>query len=154
MELVELQIVSWCFIMYLHFLAHDVLCLDYSCLGEIHWFVYVSCFTLWGFFLDSSQAHVETRILGPLLIVLVDWAWFTTAQWGWLQTKLCASHIKLLKTKMWFLPGRTVVGSRAYCCGIPGHTRPIRTQNADSLNYMIFLHAYYVIEFCPFPLPL
>ena len=42
----------------------------------------------------------------------------------------------------------------AYCRGIPGRTRLVRTQNADSLNYMIFLHAYQAIEFCLFPLPL
>ena len=31
------KIVSRCFIKYLHFfLAHDILCLDYSCEGEMH----------------------------------------------------------------------------------------------------------------------
>ena len=30
----------------------------------------------------------------------------------------------------------------------------LRTQNASSLNYMIFFHVYYAIELCPFPLPL
>ena len=49
------------------------------------------------------------------------------------------------------IPRRTVVGSWAYCRGIPGHTRPIRTQNAGSLKYMIFFYVYYAIEFCPFP---
>ena len=43
---------------------------------------------------------------------------------------------------------------RAYYHGILGRTRPVRTQNANSLNYMIFLHAYYAIEFCYFPLSL
>ena len=33
-----------------------------------------------GPFLDSTQAQVETRILGPLLVVLVDWACFTAAK--------------------------------------------------------------------------
>ena len=46
------------------------------------------------------------------------------------------------------------MGSRAYCRGISGRTRPIRTQNTGSLNYMIFFHVYYAIEVCPFPLPL
>ena len=35
-----------------------------------------------GPFLDNTQAQVETRILGPLLVVLVDCAWFTAAKWG------------------------------------------------------------------------
>ena len=34
------------------------------------------------FFFFSTQAQVETRILGPILIVLRDYAWFT-------ETKLC-----------------------------------------------------------------
>ena len=39
---------------------------------------------------------------------------------------------------------------------VPKGTRLVihGTQNADSLNYKIFLHAYYAMEFCPFPLPL
>ena len=45
----------------------------------------------------------------------------------------------------WY-PGRGVVVSRG--------TRPVRTENVDSLNYTIFLHAYYAMEFCHFPLPL
>ena len=32
-------------------------------------------------FFYSTQAQVETKILGPLLVVLRDWAWFTAAKW-------------------------------------------------------------------------
>ena len=35
-----------------------------------------------GAFFLSTQAQVEIRSLGPLLVVLVDWAWFTAAKWG------------------------------------------------------------------------
>ena len=35
-----------------------------------------------GSFLDSAQAQVETRTPGLLLVVLRDWAWFTTAKWA------------------------------------------------------------------------
>ena len=34
---------------------------------------------------------------------------------------------------------------------VPRGIRPVRIQNADYLNYMIFLHAYYAMEFCHFP---
>ena len=34
---------------------------------------------------------------------------------------------------------------------VPRGTRPVRTHNADSMNYTIFLHTYYAMEFCPFP---
>ena len=34
-----------------------------------------------GPFLDSTQTQVETKIMGPLLVVLRDWAWFTTTKW-------------------------------------------------------------------------
>ena len=34
-----------------------------------------------GPFLDNVQAQVEARTLGLLVIVLRDWAWFTTAKW-------------------------------------------------------------------------
>ena len=56
-----------------------------------------------GPFLDSTQVQVETRILGPLLIVW--WIGLGSPQLngGWLQIKLCASHIKLLKARMRFL---------------------------------------------------
>ena len=37
---------------------------------------------------------------------------------------------------------------------VPRSTRPVKTQNTDSLTYTIFLRAYYAMKFRPFPLPL
>ena len=56
-----------------------------------------------GPFLDSTQVQVETRILGPLLIVWWTGLGSPQLNGGWLQIKLCASHIKLLKARMRFL---------------------------------------------------
>ena len=46
----------------------------------IYIYIYIDVWVLFFFF--STQAQVETRILGPILIVLRDCAWFT-------ETKLC-----------------------------------------------------------------
>ena len=63
--------------------------------GKLH-FVWVP------FFL-STQAQVKTRILGPLLVVLVDWAWFTAVKWGLITNQVvCKSH-KAPQGKMRFL---------------------------------------------------
>ena len=35
-----------------------------------------------GPFLENTQAQVEIRILGPLLVVLRDWVWFTATKWA------------------------------------------------------------------------
>ena len=35
-----------------------------------------------GSFFLSTQAQVETRILGQIIIVLRDWTWFTAANWA------------------------------------------------------------------------
>ena len=46
-------------------------------------YIYIYIYRCVGsFFFFSTQAQVETRILGPILIVLRDCAWFT-------ETKLC-----------------------------------------------------------------
>ena len=47
----------------------------------------------------STQAQVETRILSPILIVLRDGAWFTTAKLGWFQTRWC-TELKSYNTYM------------------------------------------------------
>ena len=43
-------------------------------------------------FFFSTQAQVETRILGLIFIVLRDWAWFTAAKLGWFRTRWCTEH--------------------------------------------------------------
>ena len=60
--------------------------------------------------------------------------------------RLIFYRINILKNSFTWYPGRTVV--------VPRGTKPARTQNVDSLNYTIFLHTYYAIEFCHLPLPL
>ena len=35
-----------------------------------------------GFFFFRTQVQIETRNLGPILIVLRDWAWFTASNWA------------------------------------------------------------------------
>ena len=52
------------------------------------WFELVCGF----FFFFSTQVQVETRILGLVLIVLRDWAWFTAAKLGWFRTRWCTEH--------------------------------------------------------------
>ena len=56
-----------------------------------------------GPFLDSTQAQVETRILGPLLVILVDWAWFTVAKWGLITNQIMRKSHKAPQSKMQFL---------------------------------------------------
>ena len=52
--------------------------------------------------MDSTQAQVETRILGPLLVVLVDWAWFTVAKWGMITNQVVHKSHKAPQGKMRF----------------------------------------------------
>ena len=56
-----------------------------------------------GPFLDSTQAQVETRIMGPLLVILVDWAWFTIAKWGLITNQIVRRSHKASQGKMQFL---------------------------------------------------
>ena len=60
-----------------------------------------------GPFLDSAQAQVETRILGPLtrilgplLVVYVDWAWFTATKWGLITNQVVRKSHKAPQGKM------------------------------------------------------
>ena len=56
-----------------------------------------------GPFLDSIQAQVETRILGPLLVILVDWAWFTVPKWVLITNQVMRKSHKTPQGKMRFL---------------------------------------------------
>ena len=56
-----------------------------------------------GPFLDGTQAQVKTRILGPLtrilcplLVILVDCAWFTAAKWGLIANQFVRKSHKAL----------------------------------------------------------
>ena len=49
-----------------------------------------------GPFLDGTQAQVKTRILCPLLVILVDCAWFTAAKWGLIANQVVRKSHKAL----------------------------------------------------------
>ena len=51
----------------------------------------------------KPQVKVETRILGPLLVVLVDWAWFTATKWGLIMSQVVRKSHKTPQGKMRFL---------------------------------------------------
>ena len=56
-----------------------------------------------GAFFLSTQAQVETRILGSLLVVLVDWAWFTAVKWRLITNQVVRKSHKAPQGKMRFL---------------------------------------------------
>ena len=56
-----------------------------------------------GAFFLSTQAQVEIRSLGPLLVVLVDRAWLTATKWGMIMNQVVRKSHKAPQGKMRFL---------------------------------------------------